>query len=51
MAAQIDFSLESSAAEVAGERLESGVLSRMRDQVGGLTERLPAYCALVWFLA
>ena len=43
--------LEAPAAEVAVEGLEPGVLPAVRDEVGGLTERLPAHHALVGLLA
>ena len=42
--------LEAPAAEVAGEWLEAGVLPAVRDEVGGLAERLPAHHALVRLL-
>lgn len=48
---QIDFTLESSAAELAGEWLETRVLSRVRDQVAALRERFAAYLTFVRFLA
>lgn len=51
MPSQIDFSLESSATELAGERFEARVLPRMRNQVTALGKRLAAYLALVRFLA
>lgn len=51
MPSQIDFSLESSATELAGERFEARVLPRMRNQVTALRKRLAAYLALVRFLA
>lgn len=47
---QIHFPLESFAAEVAAERFEACVLAAVRDEVGALTEGLPAYLALVRFL-
>lgn len=50
MPSQVDLPLESSAAKLAGERLEARVLSRMRDQVTALRERLAAYLALVRLL-
>lgn len=48
---QVHLPLESSAAELAGERLEAGVLPRVRDQVTALRERLAAYLTLVRLLA
>lgn len=48
---QVDLPLESSAAQLARERLETRVLSRMRDQVAALRERFAAYLTLVWLLA
>ena len=43
--------LKRSAADVACERLEAGVLATVGDQVGGLTERLTTDGTLVWLLA
>ena len=48
--AQVHFPLEGAAALVAGERLVTGVLARVRDQVRRLAERLPANGALVRLL-
>lgn len=48
---QIDLTLKSSAAEFAGEWLETRVLSRVRDQVAALRERFAAYLTFVRFLA
>lgn len=47
---QIHFPLESLDAEVAAERFIARVLAAVRDEVGALTEGLPAYLALVRFL-
>lgn len=49
--AQVDLSLERSAAQFAGEWFEAGVLAGMGDQVGTLAERFPADLALVGLLA
>lgn len=46
---QIDFALESSTAQVASERLETRVLSRVSYEVAALRECLAAYLTLVWF--
>lgn len=51
VAAQIHLALECPAAEVTSKGLETGVLARVRDQVGALAERLAAHLALVGFLA
>ena len=51
MAAHVDLSLERPAALGASERLETGVLTAVGDQVGGLTECLPAVAAFIWLLA
>lgn len=51
MPSKVDLPLESSAAELAGERLETRVLPRMRDQIAALRERLAAHLTLVRFLA
>ena len=48
VASEVDLALEGAAADVAGERLEAGVLAAVRDQVGGLAEGLAADYALVW---
>ena len=51
VAAQVDLSLEGAAARVAGEGLEAGVLAAVRDEVGGLGERLAALPTHVRLLA
>ena len=51
MTSEIDFPLEPSLADAAGEGLVAAVLAHVRDQVRGLAERLPAHHALVRFLA
>ena len=51
MTSKVDFPLEPSLADAAGEGLVAAVLSHVCDQVGGLAERLPAHHALVGFLA
>jgi len=48
---QVDLPLESSAAQLARERLETRVLSRMRDQIAALREGFSAHLTLVRFLA
>lgn len=48
---QVDLALESSAAELAGERLEARVFPRVRDQVAALRERFAAYLTFMRFLA
>ncbi len=42
VASQIDFSLERSATLVTGEGFESRVFPTVRDEIGGLAERLAA---------
>jgi len=51
MPPQIDLTLESSAAELAGEWLEARVLSRVGDQVAALRECFAAYLTFMRFLA
>lgn len=46
---QVYFPLERPSAEVAGERLEPRVLSRVGDQVRALRESFTADCALMRF--
>lgn len=50
MSPQVHFPLETFPAQVAAERFEACVLSAVRDEVGALTEGLPAYLALVRLL-
>lgn len=50
MPPQIDLTLKSSAAEFAGERLVTRVLSRVRDQIAALRERFAAHLTFVRFL-
>lgn len=47
---EVDLSLEGSVAEGTWERLEAGVLPRVRDEVGGLAEGLAALTANIWLL-
>lgn len=47
---QVHLSLETFPAEVAAERLEPGVFPAVRDEVGALTEGLPAHLTLVRLL-
>lgn len=51
MPPQVDLPLKSSAAKLAGERLEARMFPRMRDQVAALRKRLAAHLALVRFFA
>lgn len=46
---QVDFALKRAAAQIARERLESGVFAGVRDQVAGLAEGFAAYGAFVGF--
>ena len=48
---EVDLPLEALFAESAGEGLVAGVLAHVRDEVGGLAERLRAHHALVRFFA
>ena len=48
---EVHLPLERLVAQFAGEWLVARVLPRVRDQVGALTERLAAHCALVGLLA
>ena len=48
--AKVDFPLESLLAEAAGEGFVSSVLPHVGNEVGGLTERLPAHHTLVGLL-
>ena len=48
---QVDLPLESSAAEITGERFVARVLPGVGDQVAALTERLPAHDTLVRLLS
>lgn len=50
VSAKVHFPLESFLTETAGEGLVAGVLPHVGDEVGGLTERLPAHYALVGLL-
>lgn len=50
VSAKVYFPLESFLAEAAGEGFVSGVLPHVGDEVGGLTERLPAHHTLVGLL-
>lgn len=50
VSAKVDFPLESFLAEAAGEGLVSSVLPHVGDEVGGLTERLPAHHTFVGLL-
>lgn len=47
---QVHFPLEAFPAEVTAERFEARVFPAMRDEVGALTEGLPAHLALVRLL-
>jgi len=47
---QVNLPLETFPTEVAAERLEAGVFPAVRDEVGALTEGLPAHLTLVRFL-
>ena len=48
---QVNLALKGSRTEVAGERLEAGVLAAVCDQVGGLAERLAAHATHVRLLS
>ena len=48
---EVDLPLETLFAESAGEGFVARVLAHVRDEVGGLAERLAAHHALVWFFA
>ena len=48
---QVDLPLESSAAEITGERFVARVLPGVSDQVAALTEGFPAHHTLVGLLA
>lgn len=49
VATEVDFSLEGSSAEIAGEGFEAGVFAGVCDEVARLTEGFAAYCAFVGF--
>jgi hypothetical protein len=48
---QIDLPLESSTAELAGERFEARMLPRVRDQVAALRKSLAAHLTFMRFFA
>lgn len=51
MPSEIHFPLKSSTTKLTGKWLKSGMLARVRDQIGWLREGLPTNQTFVWFLA